>query len=171
MTRLLIELDATNGTIQFKTQQGSTLPALTQEDINGSGSVYVVYFDLSVVNDRNYYDGIIFKGFVNGIPDSVLSGGRYDRLLSRMGKKCGAIGFAVYLDRLERFGNETENYDVDILLIYDADVDCKSIIDAVKQFNQSGKTVKTSATADGSVRYRRLLKISKGGIDILETND
>lgn len=38
--RLLIELDATNGTIQFKTQQGSTLPALTQEDINGSGSVY-----------------------------------------------------------------------------------------------------------------------------------
>lgn len=38
--RLLIELDATNGTIQFKTQQGSTLPALTQEDINRSGSVY-----------------------------------------------------------------------------------------------------------------------------------
>lgn len=38
--RLLIELDATNGTIQFKTQQGSALPALTQEDINGSGSVY-----------------------------------------------------------------------------------------------------------------------------------
>lgn len=38
--RLLIELDATNGTIQFRTQQGSTLPALTQEDINGSGSVY-----------------------------------------------------------------------------------------------------------------------------------
>lgn len=38
--RLLIELDVTNGTIVFKTQQGSTLPALTQEDINGSGSIY-----------------------------------------------------------------------------------------------------------------------------------
>lgn len=38
--RLLIELDATNGTISFKTQQGSTLPALVQEDINGSGSIY-----------------------------------------------------------------------------------------------------------------------------------
>lgn len=38
--RLLIELDATNGTIVFKTQQASTLPALTQEDINGSGSIY-----------------------------------------------------------------------------------------------------------------------------------
>lgn len=38
--RLLIELDVTNGTIVFKTQQGSTLPALTQEDVNGSGSIY-----------------------------------------------------------------------------------------------------------------------------------
>ncbi|MBQ8994506.1 MAG: hypothetical protein IJ091_11315 [Oscillospiraceae bacterium] len=38
--RLLIQLDATNGTIQFMTQQASTLPALTQEDINGSGSIY-----------------------------------------------------------------------------------------------------------------------------------
>lgn len=38
--RLLIELDASNGTIEFKTQQAATLPALTQEDINGSGSIY-----------------------------------------------------------------------------------------------------------------------------------
>lgn len=38
--RLLIELDATNGTITFKTQQAATLPALVQEDINGSGSIY-----------------------------------------------------------------------------------------------------------------------------------
>lgn len=38
--RLFVELDATNGTIAFKTQQASTLPALTQEDINGSGSIY-----------------------------------------------------------------------------------------------------------------------------------
>ena len=57
------------------------------------------------------------------------------------------------------------------MLIYDSDVDCKSIIDTVKLFNQNGKTVKTMATADTSVRYRQLLKIGKGGIEILETND
>ena len=130
-----------------------------------------INFDFSVVNDRNYYDGIIFKGFVNGVPDSVLSGGRYDRLLSKMGKKCGAIGFAVYLDRLERFGNDTQEYDVDVMLTYDSDVDCRSIIETVKLFNQNGKTVKTMAEADTSVRYRQLLKIGKGGIEILETND
>ena len=130
-----------------------------------------LYFDFSVVNDRNYYDGIIFKGFINGIPDGVLSGGQYDKLLAKMGKSCGAIGFAVYLDRLERFGAEELEYDTDVLLVYDADVDYKSVIDTVKLLNQSGKTVKTATAADDTVRYRQLLKIGKGGIEILETND
>ena len=62
-----------------------------------------IYADFSLVNDMNYYNGIIFKGYINGIPESVLSGGRYDSLLHRMGKKSGALGFAVYLDLLERF--------------------------------------------------------------------
>ena len=130
-----------------------------------------LYFDFSVVNDCNYYDGVIFKGFINGIPDSVLSGGRYDRLLLKMGKKCGAIGFAVYLDALERFGKEQIEYDTDVLLIYDTDTESKSIIDTVKLLSDSGKTVKTARRADEFVRYRQLLKIGKGGIEILETND
>ncbi len=130
-----------------------------------------LYFDFSVMNDCNYYDGVIFKGFINGIPDSVLSGGRYDKLLGKMGKSCGAIGFAVYLDRLERFGNEEQKFDVDVLLTYDEGTDAKSIINAVKLLNESGKTVKTSPTADRSQTFRQLIKISKGGMEILETND
>lgn len=58
--------------------------------------------DFSVVSDRSYYNGVIFKGFINGIPDSVLSGGRYDKLLRRMKRSGRAVGFAVYLDMLER---------------------------------------------------------------------
>ena len=64
-----------------------------------SGHVRV---DFSVVSDRGYYNGVIFKGFVNGVPDSVLSGGRYDMLMRRMKRKSKAIGFALYLDMLER---------------------------------------------------------------------
>ncbi len=130
-----------------------------------------LYFDFSVMNDCNYYDGVIFKGFINGIPDSVLSGGRYDRLLYKMGKNCGAIGFAVYLDRLERFEAEERHFDVDVLLIYEQDTDSKSIIDTVNLLSDTGKTVKSAPCVDGSVRYRQLLKIGKGGIEILETND
>ena len=129
-----------------------------------------LYFDFSVVNDRNYYDGVIFKGFINGIPTGVLSGGRYDKLLSRMGKRCGAIGFAVYLDALERFGNEDNRYDTDVLLVYE-NVSTDKVIAAVKELMDGGKTVKVAAAPDASVRYRQLLKISERGVESLETND
>ncbi len=60
--------------------------------------------DFSVVNDMNYYNGIAFKGFVNGIPAGILSGGEYDGLLKKMQKKEKGIGFAVYMDEIARLG-------------------------------------------------------------------
>ena len=130
-----------------------------------------LYFDFSVVNDCNYYDGIIFKGFINSIPDSVLSGGRYDRLLDRMGKKLQAIGFAVYLDRLERFGAVETSYDTDVLLVYDDEVSADKIIKAVERLLESGRTVKTARKVSEAARYRQIMKIDKGGVTILEAND
>ncbi len=67
-----------------------------------------VQLDFSSVSNMNYYNGVAFKGFVEGVPGSVLSGGQYDKLMRRMGKRSKAVGFAVYLDLLERLG-ETEN--------------------------------------------------------------
>ena len=61
-----------------------------------------ILVDFSLTGDTNYYNGILFRGFLSGIPESVLSGGRYDRLMKKMGRKSGAVGFAVYLDLLER---------------------------------------------------------------------
>ena len=130
-----------------------------------------LYLDFSVVNDMNYYDGIIFKGFVNGIPDSILSGGRYDRLVEKFGKKTEAIGFAVYLDKLERIGGASDAYDIDIMLLYENDVPEQKIIEAVTLFSESGKTVRTVNVPDTSVRYRQLVKFGKEGIKILEAND
>ena len=62
-----------------------------------------IAIDFSVVSDNGYYSGVVFKGFVDGIADRVLSGGQYDKLMEKMGKKAAAIGFAVYLDTLERY--------------------------------------------------------------------
>ena len=129
-----------------------------------------VYLDFSIVNDMNYYNGIIFRGFVDGIPSGVLSGGRYDNLLKKMGKASGAIGFAVYLDLLERFGDEGEYFDVDVLLTYE-DASPKDIIDAVKLLTSYGKSVKVQKTNDGRVRYRQLAAVRRGGFEILENND
>ena len=65
--------------------------------------------DFSVVSDLKYYNGIIFKGFAAGVPDGVLSGGQYDKLMKRMKRTSRAIGFGVYMDslgRLSKFDGE-----------------------------------------------------------------
>ena len=62
--------------------------------------------DFSVQSDLRYYSDIVFSGFAEGVPAPVLRGGRYDPLLRRLGKKGGAIGFALYLDLLEFSGRE-----------------------------------------------------------------
>ena len=130
-----------------------------------------LYIDFSIVNDMNYYDGIIFKGFINGIFDSVLSGGRYDRLMEKLGKKTGAIGFAIYLDQLERFGDVNDVYDVDVLLLYGDDTPAASVISAVNSFRADGKTVRATNTFDKSVSYKKLFGFGKDGIKSLEEND
>ena len=60
-----------------------------------------VRLDCSVPANMRYYNGIVMNGYVKGIPQAILSGGRYDPLMKRIGKQGGAIGFAVYLDLLE----------------------------------------------------------------------
>lgn len=72
------------------------------EQLTGIPEAGRIRVDLSVVDDVNYYNGIVFKGFVSGIPTAVLSGGRYDRLMRKLHRKSRAIGFAVYTDMLER---------------------------------------------------------------------
>ncbi len=60
-----------------------------------------VKIDFSVTDDINYYNGIVFKGFIKGVPNAVLSGGQYDRLMKKLGRKSSAVGFAVYVDAIE----------------------------------------------------------------------
>ncbi len=61
-----------------------------------------VRIDLSVGNDMKYYSGVVFRGYLPGLADNLLSGGQYDKLLRKMGKAGKAIGFAVHVQLLER---------------------------------------------------------------------
>ena len=130
-----------------------------------------LYIDFSIVNDVNYYDGVCFKGFINGIPDSVLSGGRYDKLLYRLGKRSGAIGFAVYLDRLERFESDTAEYDVDAVLIYDEGTDIRRIAEARSSLAKEYKRVLVGHAPDSSQKWQKIFKLTDRGIESLENND
>ena len=44
----------------------------------------------------------MFSGYVAGVPRAVLKGGRYDLLAQRFTPGACALGFAHYLDELER---------------------------------------------------------------------
>ena len=68
-----------------------------------------IVLDFSITGDTNYYNGMTFAGYIEGIPETVLVGGRYDMLMRRMKKRSRAIGFAVYLDTLARLAGGDED--------------------------------------------------------------
>ena len=130
-----------------------------------------VNIDFSVVNDMSYYSGIFFRGFVDGIPEGILSGGRYDKLMRKMGRKSGAIGFAVYLDMLERFDEHENEYDTDILLLYEDGTDVCELMHSVSVLAKNGTRVLTRKNIPADIRYRQLLTYRNGGLEILEIGD
>jgi len=73
----------------------------------------------SLLYDEEYYNGLVFQGYIKGLPRTVLSGGRYDKLLQRFGKKQPALGFALYFNELTELTAAKKEHDVDILLLYD----------------------------------------------------
>lgn len=119
--------------------------------------------DFSVVGSGNYYDGVVFSGFIDGIGEAVLSGGRYDRLLARMGKKSGAIGFAVYLDLLENLGKKRRSADVDIVVLYDENVALEEVIKRVQALVAEGNTV-SAQKQKGALRAREVIDLRGGAL-------
>lgn len=120
-----------------------------------------VTLDFSLGNDMKYYSGLVFKGYVQGIPAHILSGGQYDRLLSHMGKNARAIGFAVYLDQL---GPEEESLDADTLLLT-GDASPAEILAAAESIPGSVLAVK-SAPADRT--WKRRAVVEKGEVRYLD---
>jgi len=118
-----------------------------------------VNLDFSVVNDMNYYNGLIFAGFVNGVPQSVLSGGRYDYLMQKMGRKNQAMGFAVYLDQLDRLLDRKEAFDVDVLIAYGEDADPAAVLALAQRTAQGGESVRVQRAGETAIRARRIVTV------------
>lgn len=124
--------------------------------------------DFSVINDMNYYNGIVFRGFLSGIPSGILSGGQYDYLMQKMGKNAAAIGFAVYPDLLESTEGETARYDVDTLLLYRAGEAPATVRAAVRALSEESGSVMVQRAIPGKLRYRRLCQLTERGVETIE---
>lgn len=122
----------------------------------GYGDYVTVNF--SAVSNADYYNGIIFNGYINGVPRMVLSGGRYDKLLQKMNKNGGAIGFALYLGEIERyFKQDTES--VDTLIIYDGETQ-SGALELSQKLISEGKSVAIAPVEPDGLRYGELIKLS-----------
>lgn len=139
----------------------SIVTALKSNNIN---------IDFSVIDDIRYYNGIVFKGFIQGVPNSVLSGGQYDVLMKKMKRKTGAIGFAVYLDILEQFNIEKEKFDVDAVLVYDNESDFALIEETTEMMRAENKSVLVLDKVPQDIRYRTLVAIENGEVNTVENN-
>lgn len=116
--------------------------------------------NLSVANNADYYNGMIFNGYINGIPHKVLSGGRYDKLLAKLGKDAGAIGFALYLGELEKYFKPDKNY-VDALIVYGE----SSVDEALKLSNEKCKEGYTARLATGipnDLKFGEMIDLTGG---------
>jgi ATP phosphoribosyltransferase regulatory subunit len=59
-------------------------------------------FDFSIINNFDYYTGLVFKAYAEGIAASLASGGHYDAVLANLGMpRISACGFAMSLERLQ----------------------------------------------------------------------
>lgn len=69
-------------------------------ELDAAGYGQSLQFDLGLIHQIDYYTGVVFRGYVEGVGSPVLSGGRYDNLVSHFGRRAEASGFAVDVDAL-----------------------------------------------------------------------
>ncbi len=123
-----------------------------------------LHLDFSVVNDLDYYNGLIFRGYIRGIPGVVCSGGRYDNLMQKLGKNCRAIGFGIALHQLDTFLGAGQRQ-TDLLLLYPAQCDWSALMEQVRELNAQGLTVRCEREDADITRlsYGKLERFGGGG--------
>ena len=117
-----------------------------------------IRLDFSVINAFKYYNGVVFKGFLDGVCEGVLSGGQYDGLMRRMGRKAGAIGFAVYLDLLSGLQKQKNAFDVDVLVLYDENTPAEKVAKTMNELTASGKSARAQRNA-GKLRFQETVDL------------
>ncbi len=118
-----------------------------------------IMVDLGLVNRNDYYTGIVFCGYLEGIGKPVLLGGRYDNLLSRFGKSVPAIGFGVDIDACARYLAAHERIGVcspDVLLHAESGFEEKAFL-LQQKLIANGKICEVSAfeTLEQAVFYAK----------------
>ncbi len=91
------------------------------EQLRGYGLEKKILIDLGEIRGFDYYTGILFEIFIEGMGESIGGGGRYDNLLGKFGKPEPATGFAFDLegiqDAIARSGSGESPSPPDVVLV------------------------------------------------------
>ena len=103
-----------------------------------------ITFDLGMVNQLNYYTGVIFRGFTYGTGVSIIDGGRYDTLINQFGKNAPSVGFAIIVDELmlslSRQKITIDSVHTDTLILYENSI-TKLAIELTQMYRENGMKV------------------------------
>ncbi|MBR1384851.1 MAG: ATP phosphoribosyltransferase regulatory subunit [Ruminococcus sp.] len=131
-------------------------------DLGYGGKISV---DLGIVSHVDYYTGIVFKGYLSGVGQSVLKGGRYDGLLSEFGRPCPAIGFGVNCDDvasyLRKKGLAPEISSPDCIIFAENGKSAEAVAFAKKLASEGNKVeIGVHRDLEATIEYARLRGIS-----------
>jgi len=98
--------------------------------------------DFGLVNQADYYTGIIFHGYIKGAGEPVVSGGRYDGLIKDFGENLPATGFGINVDLITAalLQNGLYNAEKKKVLVFCAENDVSSAFSYIDALSQSGVT-------------------------------
>ena len=103
-----------------------------------------LFLDLGEFRGFDYYDGVVFDVFADGVGVELGGGGRYDHLIGRFGRNIPSTGFALNVDRLFQglnlAGKASDMARVDVLVVA-LRASAKPLISVAGKLRQSGKRV------------------------------
>jgi ATP phosphoribosyltransferase regulatory subunit len=121
-----------------------------------------IQIDFSIVNDIDYYNGVIFRGYIEKLARIVLAGGQYDSAMKKFGKDLDAIGFALYLNELSMLVEDNKKTDVDALVLYQQDTKLSDVIKAVSALKAEGLRVRAEKSIPRGLRFLKKYRIEGG---------
>lgn len=129
-----------------------------------------VRVDFSLESDMDYYNGLVLQGFVRGVPQAVLTGGRYDPLMRKCEKPQSAVGFALVLDGLSRAFPKKREFDADVLLLYAPDTPPAAVARAAESLAAEGVVRAETRVPPGFRAGRTVTVLADGTITETEVS-
>ncbi|WP_446899397.1 ATP phosphoribosyltransferase regulatory subunit [Clostridium sp. LBM24168] len=112
--------------------------------------------DLGMIQNIDYYTGIIFRGYAQGVGDSILSGGRYDNLASQFGDDECATGLAIDVNNIMKVIGSVDKYRMHKrkILIYYNDGNYKNAYAMAEKLRKEGAVVELSIFDDENEAHK-----------------